>query len=106
MADFVQIATTTSTRRDAERIALELVSRHLAGCAQVCGPIDSTYRWDGKLETAEEWLVIAKTSGAQLPAIERLVGEIHSYEVPELIATPIVGGSEKYLKWLAEQLKS
>jgi periplasmic divalent cation tolerance protein len=104
MAEFLQITTTTGTRQDAERIAAELVSRRLAGCAQVSGPILSTYRWQEKIETSEEWLCTAKTNGDQLGAIQRLLEELHGYEVPELIATPIVGGSETYLKWLGEQL--
>lgn len=104
MMEFVQITTTTGTRHDAEQIAAELVSRRLAGCVQISGPIQSTYRWQGKTETAEEWLCTAKTSREQLSGIQEVLGEIHRYEVPELIATPIVDGSEKYLKWLEEQL--
>jgi periplasmic divalent cation tolerance protein len=72
---------------------------------QVSGPIHSTYRWQGKTETSEEWICIAKTSGNQLAAIQDLLAEIHQYEVPELIATPIVAGSQAYLKWLSEQLR-
>jgi periplasmic divalent cation tolerance protein len=104
MTEFIQITTTTSTRQDAEEIASELVSRRLAGCAQVSGPIVSTFRWQGKTETAEEWMCTAKTSRDQLSGIQELLCRIHRYEVPELIATPIVGGSEAYLKWLEEQL--
>lgn len=106
MSEFLQITTTTGTRQDADRIAVELVSRRLAGCVQVSGPIASTYRWQGNTETAEEWLCTAKTSREQLVAIERLLGEIHPYEVPELIATPIVAGSQSYLRWLEEELLS
>jgi periplasmic divalent cation tolerance protein len=102
--EFVQVTTTTSTRQDAEEIAAELVSRKLAGCVQVSGPIRSTFRWQGEIETAEEWMCTAKTSRAQIPAIQNLLKEIHRYEVPELIATPIVEGGEAYLKWLGEQL--
>jgi periplasmic divalent cation tolerance protein len=105
MSEFVQIATTTGTREAAERIAVELVSRRLAACVQVCGPIHSTFRWQGAVETAEEWMCTAKTSGSKLEAVEKLVKELHSYEVPELVATPIVGGSEAYLKWLGEQVE-
>lgn len=105
MSGFVQIATTTGTRDVAERIAVELVSRRLAACVQVSGPIHSTFRWQGAVETAEEWLCTAKTSHARLAAVEKLVNELHPYEVPELIATPIVGGSEAYLKWLGEQVE-
>ena len=74
MTEFLQITTTTGTRQDAEQIAAELVSRRLAGCVQVSGPIQSTYRWQGKMETAEEWMCTAKTSRDQLacdPAVAR-----------------------------------
>jgi periplasmic divalent cation tolerance protein len=104
MSEYVQITTTTGARHDAERIAAELVSRRLAACVQVSGPIVSTYRWNDAVETAEEWLCTAKTSWAMFAEIERVVKQLHPYEVPELIATPIVAGNEAYLKWLGEQL--
>jgi periplasmic divalent cation tolerance protein len=104
VTEFIQITTTTGARQEAERIAAELVSRRLAGCVQISGPIHSTYRWQGNTETSEEWLCTAKTGRDRLIAIEQLMDELHGYDVPELIATPIVGGSEKYLKWLDEQL--
>jgi periplasmic divalent cation tolerance protein len=106
MTEFVQITTTTSKHQEAEQIAAELVSRRLAACVQVSGPIVSTFRWQGKTETLEEWTCTIKTSRDQLAAIEALMAEIHPYQVPELIATPIVGGSEKYLAWLADELRS
>lgn len=104
MTEFVQITTTTGSRQDAERIAAELISRRLAACVQLSGPIVSTYLWKGKTETQEEWVCTIKTGSKLLGAIEKLMAEIHPYEVPELIATPIVGGSEKYLAWLADEL--
>ena len=106
MSEYVQITTTTGTRHDAEQIAAELVSRRLAGCAQVTGPITSTFRWQGKVETAEEWVCTVKTSREQLGAIQKVFDAIHPYEVPEVIATPIVDGSAAYLKWLGEQVGS
>ncbi len=106
MSEYVQITTTTGTRHDAEQIASELVSRRLAGCAQITGPIASTFRWQGKVETAEEWLCTVKTSREQLGAIQKVFEAIHPYEVPEVIATPIVDGSAAYLKWLGEQVGS
>jgi periplasmic divalent cation tolerance protein len=106
MSEYIQITTTTGTRHDAEQIASELVSRRLAGCVQITGPIASTFRWQSKIESAEEWMCTVKTSRAQLAAIQKLFDEIHPYEVPEVIATPIVDGSEAYLKWLGEQLGS
>ncbi len=103
MSEFVQVTTTTGARHDAEQIASELVSRRLAACVQVSGPITSTFRWQGKVETAEEWVCTAKTTLAQLSAIEKLFEEIHPYDVPEVIATPIVDGSAAYLRWVQEQ---
>jgi len=104
MTEYIQVTTTTGTRHDAEQIASELVSRRLAACVQITGPIASTFRWQGKVETAEEWMCTVKTTRAQLDAIKTLFREIHPYEVPEVIATPIVGGGEAYLKWLEQQV--
>jgi periplasmic divalent cation tolerance protein len=104
MSEFVQITTTTGTRHDAEQIAAELVTRRLAACVQITGPIVSTFRWQERIETAEEWICTIKTAAGQLTAIKQLFVEIHPYEVPELIATQIVEGSEAYLQWLGEQL--
>jgi periplasmic divalent cation tolerance protein len=104
MTEFLQITTTTSNRTDAEKIAAALVERRLAACVQVSGPLTSTYRWQGNVETSEEWSCTIKTSRAQLDAIRQTFREIHPYEVPELIATPIVDGGEAYLKWLEEQV--
>jgi periplasmic divalent cation tolerance protein len=106
MTEFVQITTTTGQRQDADQIAAELISRRLAACVQVSGPVQSTFRWQGKTEKVDEWTCTIKTGRDQLAAIEALMAHIHPYEAPELIATPIVGGSEKYLAWLADQLRS
>jgi periplasmic divalent cation tolerance protein len=106
MSELWQVSTTTGTREVAERIAVELVDRRLAACAQVSGPIVSTYRWEGKIENAEEWLCTAKTSRQHLAAIQEVLTRLHPYELPELVAVPIVAGSEAYLKWAAEQLGS
>src|SRR3954466_8846539 len=104
MNEYVQITTTTGTRHDAEQIAAELVSRRLAGCAQVTRSFTSTFRWQDKVETAEEWMstcwreykvetaaggmCMVKTSRAQLGAIQKVFEAIQSYYVPELIAVP------------------
>jgi periplasmic divalent cation tolerance protein len=106
MIEFVQVLTTTGNRQDADEIAAQLVSRRLAACVQIGGPIISTYRWQGKVDTAEEWTCTIKTRRDKLAAIHTLLKEIHRYEVPELIATPIVDGSEAYLHWLGEQLEA
>ena len=82
MGEYIQITTTTGSRHDAEQLASELVSRRLAGCVQITGPIASTFRWQGKVETAEEWVCTLKTNRAQHPDIQKLLEEIHPYEVP------------------------
>jgi periplasmic divalent cation tolerance protein len=105
MTEYVQVTTTTGKRNDAEQIAAELVSRRLAGCVQVSGPIVSTFRWQGKVETGEEWMCVIKTSRDKVADIKRAFDEIHPYDVPEIIATPIVEGSEAYLEWLQMQLE-
>jgi periplasmic divalent cation tolerance protein len=104
MSEFVQITTSMAAREDAERIAAALVERRLAACVQVGGPISSTYRWQGKVEKATEWVCVVKTGHGQVDAIERLLAELHPYEVPELIVTPIVTGGPAYLQWLRDQL--
>ena len=104
MDDLVQITTTTGTREVAERIAAELIDLRLAACAEVSGPITSTFRWQGAIEIAEEWRCTVKTSRRHVAAIGDVLKRLHPYELPELVATPIVGGSEAYLKWLVDQL--
>src|SRR5687767_1700237 len=102
MSDFVQITTTIDSGAAAEQIASELVHRRLAGCVQIVGPIQSVYRWQGKVERAEEWLLLIKTAANRFAAVEGAIRELHSYDCPEIIATPITGGSPSYLSWLSE----
>jgi periplasmic divalent cation tolerance protein len=105
MSDFLQVLTTTATRADAERIARALVERRLAGCVQVLGPIHSTYWWEGAVETAEEYLCLAKSSRESYPALEAAIQELHPYDVPEILAIPVAAGSPAYLSWLQGELR-
>ena len=102
--DFLQITTTTADRDEAERIAAALVERRLAACVQIVGPIRSIYRWQGEVERADEWLCLIKATREAFPAVETAIHELHSYECPEVIATPIVDGSTDYLRWLGDQI--
>jgi len=99
------VSTTTATAREARRIARTLVERRLAACVQVLGPIRSTYRWRGRVETATEWLCLAKTTPARSRKLAATVTELHPYDTPELTVTPITGGSRRYLDWLAASVK-
>jgi len=101
---FVQVTTTTETKEQAEAIARHLVETNLAACVQITGPIESIYRWKGKMENAREWLCLIKTREDLFPEVEAAIKKMHSYETPEIIAVPIVQGSKEYLAWLADAL--
>lgn len=98
--EFVQIVTATDSELSAASIARALVERRLVGCAQVVGPATSTYIWEGKVEVAKEWLCLIKTRRGLVEAVNEAVEEIHPYDVPELIAMPVIGGSRAYLNWI------
>jgi periplasmic divalent cation tolerance protein len=106
MDNFIQVFMTTETKADAEQIARALVERRLAGCVQVVGPISSIYRWQGAVETAEEWLCLIKASGAVYAELEAAIMELHPYETPEILAMPVSTGSNDYLAWLQQTLKA
>lgn len=105
MTDYIQIVTTTEHREDAERIARTLVEERLAACAQVTGPISSTYHWQGKIETAQEWQCWAKSRRDLYEQVEQAIRRLHPYEVPEILAMPIFAGSAAYLAWLEAEVK-
>jgi periplasmic divalent cation tolerance protein len=102
---YVVVLVTCGSRAEGQRIAREIVSRRLAACANLLEtPVHSVYRWKGRVEKAREFLLLIKTSARRLPALEAEVQRLHSYEVPEFIALPIVAGSPAYLRWLGECL--
>jgi len=102
---FLQVVTTTPSAAVARRIAATLVDRRLAACVQIAGPIESTYRWQGKVETAREWLCLMKTNLARYRELVAAVEALHPYDTPELVAFPIAAGSGKYLEWLASSVR-
>jgi periplasmic divalent cation tolerance protein len=104
-ADYIQVLTTAPSREVADAIAGALVERRLAACVQVVGPVASTYRWEGAVEHAEEWLCLIKTMRTRFEAVASAIREQHPYEVPEIIATPIVDGDAAYVRWLADSSK-
>lgn len=104
MADYIQIITTTETEQDAQAIATALIERRLAACVQIAGPIRSTYRWKDKVETSREWQCVAKTRRDLYERVEEAIKSLHPYEVPEILAVPIVAASESYRRWIDEQV--
>jgi periplasmic divalent cation tolerance protein len=103
MSQFIQIVTTTASADDARRIAAALVERRLAACVQIVGPIESVYRWEGKIETATEFQCWIKTRDELYGRAEQAIRELHTYDVPEILAIPVVQGSAAYLDWLARE---
>jgi periplasmic divalent cation tolerance protein len=100
----VQVLTTAGSEEEAARIASLLVERRLAACVQVVGPIVSRYRWRGKIEEDREWQCLVKTTRAAYEAVESAIREVHSYDEPEIIATPIIAGSAGYLAWIDQNV--
>ncbi len=105
MAELIQVVTTTEKRETALEIARELVERRVAACVQVEGPVTSTYRWQGKLEVADEWRCTIKSTRAQFAAIAALIAELHPYEVPEIVASSLVEASPEYEKWVKSAVR-
>ncbi|MGD0169486.1 MAG: divalent-cation tolerance protein CutA [Smithella sp.] len=106
MKSYIQISTTTETKKEAQKIAQYLVEQKLAACVQITGPIESTYRWRGNIETADEWLCLIKTREVLFNKVQAAIKTLHSYETPEIIAVPIVKGSKEYLNWLDDETEN
>jgi periplasmic divalent cation tolerance protein len=98
----IVIFVTSSSEEEAHKIALTLLNAKKAACVNIVPRIDSSYWWQGKLESHQESLLVIKSEATQLEQIVTLVKSIHSYEVPEIIALPIIGGNPEYLHWIGE----
>ena len=107
MGDFADIVVliTTASAEEAQRIASLLLNERKAACINILSGVSSRFWWQGKLESAEESLLIVKTKASVLNQIVSLVKAHHSYKVPEIIALPIIGGNEDYLRWLDKEVK-
>jgi periplasmic divalent cation tolerance protein len=104
MHKFIQITTTVEHKKDAETIARELLDKRLAACVQIVGPVTSHYWWKGTLDLATEYLCLIKSRKDLYPRAEAAISNMHPYDVPEIIATPIVAGGRDYLQWLDAEL--
>jgi periplasmic divalent cation tolerance protein len=102
MTEKIVVLVTCGSAKEARKIGRALVEAKLAACANVLGsPVQSIYRWKGKVESAREFLVVLKTSRKSFAAMERTIRQLHSYDVPEIIALPIAKGSRDYLSWIS-----
>jgi periplasmic divalent cation tolerance protein len=104
-AHYVQVQTTTDSRAEAMELARAAVEARLAACAQVAGPVASMYWWDDGIERAEEWLLMLKLPATGYQALADFLADRHSYDEPEIVATPIVAGSDAYLSWITEETR-
>jgi periplasmic divalent cation tolerance protein len=104
MTDAIQIITTTPDKPLALRIAQALVERRLAACVQIFGPVESVYRWQGRVESATEWQCCIKTTRDRYAEVEQAIRGLHAYQVPEILAMPVVEGHLDYLGWLAQSV--
>lgn len=103
--EIIQVVTTTAERADADRIAVALLERRLAACVQVAGGMESSYWWNSRIEKSREYLVTIKTLKPLYKKLEAAILELHPYDAPEILATPVVEVSPAYARWLIEQLK-
>ncbi len=105
MSEAIQVFTTVDSEAAAQKLSAVLVKERFAACVQVSGPITSTYWWQGQLETSQEWLCIIKSERSLYGVLEAVIKQSHPYDVPEILAMPVVAGNKDYLDWLIAELK-
>ncbi|GAB3496673.1 divalent-cation tolerance protein CutA [Amycolatopsis cihanbeyliensis] len=105
-SDHVIVSSTTDSEQAARELAASAIDARLGACAQIVGPITSVYRWEGAVQTDQEWRVEIKTAADRVAELTERLNAEHGYDVPEIIATPIDGGSAEYLAWLIDETRS
>jgi periplasmic divalent cation tolerance protein len=106
MGEYVQVQTSIPSRERGLEIARSVIDAHLAACAQVVGPMVSTYRWKGEVRVDEEYLLLIKTTTDRYADLEAHIHELHSYSVAEIICVPINAGLASYLEWMDEETQA
>jgi periplasmic divalent cation tolerance protein len=105
MTDKIVVMVTCASAGQARKIARAVVAARLAACGNVFeAPVRSIYRWKGKVESTKEFLLVLKTTRKRFAAVERALQAMHRYDVPEIIALPVVGGARSYLKWVSDSV--
>jgi periplasmic divalent cation tolerance protein len=105
MTDKRIVMSTAGSEDEARKLARHLVEHQLAACVNIVPRIESIYRWQGKVESSQEWLLLIKTTAENFPAVRDAIRELHSYELPECVLLTIEEGSPNYLQWLADSVK-
>jgi periplasmic divalent cation tolerance protein len=104
MTDKRIVLTTTGSEDEARKIAQHLVENRLAACVNIIPHVESIYRWQGKVESSREWLLVVKSTAEKFIEVRDAIRELHSYDLPECIAVSIEAGSPQYLHWLEESV--
>ena len=104
MTDKRIVMTTAGSAEEAQKIARHIVEQQLAACVNIVPKIESVYRWQGKVESSAEWLLLIKTTVEKFPNVRNAIRELHSYDLPECIAIVVEDGSEEYLDWIADSV--
>ena len=105
-SDAIIVFMTAASTDEASRIAELLVEKNLAACVQILPEMQSVYSWKGEIEKQPEILILAKTVESKFSELETQVRAVHSYDTPEIVATPLINGSRPYLEWLSESLEA
>jgi periplasmic divalent cation tolerance protein len=100
MTEYIQVFTTTDTKENARQISRRVVEKNLAACAQIIGPISSIFWWKNNINEEEEWLIIIKSRKDLYEDLEHAIMKVHKYEIPEILAVPVLAGAKSYLEWL------
>ena len=104
MTDKILVLTTAGSHEEARRIAGTLVERRQACCVNIMKGVESIYRWKGKTEESEEWMLFIKTTDANFPKVKESIRELHSYELPECIRISIEDASDEYMRWIEDSV--
>lgn len=105
MAEYIQVSMTVEKWEDAQRIGRQAVESRLAACVQIVGPISSTYWWKGRIEESEEWLCLLKTEKGLFEQLAQKLRALHPYEVPEIVAVPLIAGNPDYFRWIDQETR-
>jgi periplasmic divalent cation tolerance protein len=103
VTEYIQVLTTVDDEKKAGEIAKAILEKRVAACVQILGPISSSYWWKGKIEQAKEWICLAKARAEDYEQLQSVIKSVHPYEVPEILAIPVIFGNPPYLDWVREE---